>query len=112
MSISKSYNKNNGVTYVYEVYENKWDPVKKRAINKRRCIGKIDPETGEIIPTRKRKTDTVVPAGSSVPVSSADVNQDLVRSLASQAEYLQQLIDSARSQLEQIQSLLDSIQSR
>ena len=25
MSISKSYNKNNGVTYVYDVYENYWD---------------------------------------------------------------------------------------
>lgn len=30
MSISKSYNKQNGVTYVYEVYENYWNKEKKR----------------------------------------------------------------------------------
>jgi len=54
MSFSKSYNKNTGVTYVYEVLENKWDPVKKRAVNKRKLIGKIDPETGKVVPTRKK----------------------------------------------------------
>lgn len=55
MSISKSYNKQNGVTYVYEVYENYWNKEKKRPESKRRLIGKIDPETGEIVPTSKAK---------------------------------------------------------
>lgn len=53
MSISKSYNKQNGVTYVYEVYENYWNKEKKRPESKRRLIGKIDPETGEIVPTSR-----------------------------------------------------------
>ncbi len=55
MSISKSYNKQNGVTYVYEVIENYWDKEKKRSITKRKLIGKIDPETNEIVPTSRRK---------------------------------------------------------
>lgn len=58
MSISKSYNKQNGVTYVYEVYENYWNKEKKRPESKRRLIGKIDPETGEIVPTSRAKKRT------------------------------------------------------
>lgn len=55
MSISKSYNKQTGVTYVYEVYENYWNKEKKRPESKRRLIGKIDPETGEVVPTSRAK---------------------------------------------------------
>lgn len=55
MSLSKSYNKQNGVTYVYEVLENYWDKEKKRPQSKRKLIGKIDPGTGEIIPTSRRR---------------------------------------------------------
>ena len=51
MSISKSYNKQNGVTYVYEVIENYWDKEKKQSRSKRKLIGKIDPVSGEMIPT-------------------------------------------------------------
>jgi len=54
MSISKSYNKQNGVTYVYEVVENYWDKEKKQSRSKRKLIGKIDPVTGEIVPTSSR----------------------------------------------------------
>ena len=55
MSISKSFNKQNGVTYVYEVTENCWDKEKKRPRTKRKLIGKIDPVTNEIVPTSRKK---------------------------------------------------------
>lgn len=55
MSISKSFNKQNGVTYVYEVTENYWDKEEKRSKTKRKLIGKIDPETNEIVPTARKK---------------------------------------------------------
>lgn len=58
MSISKSYNKQNGVTYVYEVLENYWDKEKKRPQSKRKLIGKIDPETGEVVPTSRKKNSS------------------------------------------------------
>ena len=47
-------NKKTGVTYVYESVSY-WDREKKQSRAKRRCIGKLDPETKEVVPTRKRK---------------------------------------------------------
>ena len=43
----------NGTTYVYEIMENYWDPVKQQSRNTQVCIGKLDPKTGEIIPSRR-----------------------------------------------------------
>ena len=45
-------NKLNGVIYIYESV-GYWDKQKKQARNKRKCIGKLDPATGEIIPSHK-----------------------------------------------------------
>lgn len=59
MSIVKLKDKRTGTTYVYES-ESYWDKEKKQPRNKRTLIGKINEETGEIVPTdgrgRKRKT--------------------------------------------------------
>ena len=42
-----------GITYVYK-NESYWDKVEKKTKHKRTCIGKLDPVTNEIIPTRKK----------------------------------------------------------
>lgn len=59
MAIIKQYHKDTDTTYVYESISY-WDAEKKQSRSKRKCIGKIDPETGEIVPTgrrgRKKKT--------------------------------------------------------
>lgn len=49
--------KKSGTVYAYESISH-WDKKKKQSRAKRKCIGKLDPESGEIIPTRKwtRKT--------------------------------------------------------
>ena len=52
-SIIKKLNKQTGITYVYES-ESYWDKEKKQPRSKRRLIGKINEETGEIIPTSGR----------------------------------------------------------
>ena len=41
--------------YAY-LNESVWDPEKKKCVNKRKCIGHLDPETGEIVPNRKVRT--------------------------------------------------------
>jgi len=46
-------NKKTGVTYVYESVSF-WDKKKQQSRAKRRCIGKLDLETKQIIPTTKR----------------------------------------------------------
>ena len=45
-------NKKTGVTYVYEA-TSVWDKEKKQPRNKQVCIGKIDPETEEFIPSKR-----------------------------------------------------------
>lgn len=53
-SIIKTLNKKTGVTYVYES-ESYWDKEKKQPRSTRKLIGRIDEETGEIVPTSGRK---------------------------------------------------------
>lgn len=53
MALIKQYHKDTDTTYVYESISY-WDEEKKQSRSKRRVIGKLDPETGEIIPTGKR----------------------------------------------------------
>ena len=53
MAIVKQYHKDTDTTYVYES-TSYWDAEKGQSRSKRRVIGKIDPATGEIVPTGKR----------------------------------------------------------
>ena len=50
MSIIKQYHKDTGITYVYES-ESYWDKEKKQPRSRRKLIGNLVDETGEIIPT-------------------------------------------------------------
>ena len=51
-------NKKTGVTYAYESISY-WDKDKRQSRAKRKCIGRLDPQTQKIIPNR-RKTGTIV----------------------------------------------------
>lgn len=53
MAILK-YANQSGTVYVYDVVS-EWDPVKKQSRSKRKCIGKVDPKTGETVPTSGRR---------------------------------------------------------
>jgi len=55
MAIVKQYNKKTGTTYVYESHSY-WDKERKQHRSDRKLIGKLDPVTGEIVPTKKKKT--------------------------------------------------------
>jgi transposase len=48
-------NKKSGVIYAYE-NRSYWDPVKKQSRANRKLLGKIDPQTGTIVPTRSRNS--------------------------------------------------------
>lgn len=63
MAIIKQYDKRSGITYAYESHSY-WDPEKKMSRAKRKLIGRIDPESGEIIPTdgrNRKKKDGAAP---------------------------------------------------
>lgn len=106
MSISRSFNKNTGVTYVYDVYENYWDKEKKKYVQKRRLIGKIDPETGQIVPTRSRKKSPSV-SGSSAPLESD--YEALYHQAAQELEQKNLEISLLTSRLEKLENELSSV---
>ncbi|WP_139693990.1 IS1634 family transposase [Sporolactobacillus terrae] len=54
MGIVYQTNKKTGITYAYR-NEPYWDKEKKQSRAKRKLIGKVDPDTGKIIPTRPYK---------------------------------------------------------
>ena len=53
MAIIQQYHKDTNTTYVYESISY-WDAEKGQSRSKRKCIGKIDPVTGEMVPTGRR----------------------------------------------------------
>ena len=53
MAIIKQYHKASDTTYVYES-SSYWVPELGQSRSKRTLLGKLDPETGEIVPTGKR----------------------------------------------------------
>lgn len=53
MAIVTQTDKRSGITYAYEATYY-WDKEKQQSRSKRTCIGKVDPATGDIIPTRGR----------------------------------------------------------
>ena len=53
MAIVKQYDKRSGITYAYEATYH-WDKEKQQSRCKRKLIGRVDTETGEIMPTDGR----------------------------------------------------------
>ena len=53
MGIIHQYDKRSGITYAYESHSY-WDKEKKMSRAKRTLIGRVDPDTGEIVPTDGR----------------------------------------------------------
>ena len=53
MAIVYQRNKKSGVVYVYESISY-WDKEKNQSRAKRKCIGKLDPTTSKVVPTRPR----------------------------------------------------------
>ena len=85
MAIIKQYHKDTDTTYVYESISY-WDEEKKQSRSKRRVIGKLDPVTGEIVPTGKRGRRSKNPENrQEIPAASAADRQaeEKIRELTS-----------------------------
>ena len=64
MAIVKVHNKSRNITYVYESVSY-WDKELKQPRSHRKLIGRVDPATGNVVPTGKRtKADTSTPLHS------------------------------------------------
>ena len=72
MSIIKQKDKRTGITYVYES-ESYWDKEKQQPRSNRKLIGKIDEQTGEVVPTDgrgKKRTEIKKPVSPDTALCS------------------------------------------
>lgn len=100
MGIIKQYDKRSGITYAYES-KAYWDPDKKMSRAKRTLLGRIDPETGEIIPTdgRNRKKKEEKPTVA----SSSEDYKDMYEKLLKKNEAQEKIIKSLQEKIKKME---------
>ena len=112
--IVKSFDKKTGITYLYSS-ESRWDPVRKRPSPVRKCIGKLDPVTGKMVPTGKRgrpkKATVATFASDEPPVLSEDV-VTLQRQLSETREELSEAREQLQQALVKISDLQETINEK
>ena len=102
MAIVKVHNKSRNVTYVYESISY-WDKELKQPRSHRKLIGRIDPATGDIVPTGKRAKADTAAVDVTPPHSDTDYKELYEQALAAIAQK-DALIDELRSRLEAVES--------
>ena len=116
MAIIKQYHKDTDTTYVYESVSY-WDEEKKQSRSKRRVIGKLDPETGEIVPTGRRgrrpKDASASPAGVPAELPRLYENsQARVKELMLAIDMKDQEIAGLRKEIRSLKDALSQIDRR
>ena len=104
MAIVKQYHKDTDTTYVYESISY-WDEEKKQSRSKRRVIGKLDPVTGEIVPTGKRgrKPKNAGPEGDSAELARLyEESQARIRELSLETARKDAEISSLRKEIQDL----------
>lgn len=95
MGIVYQTDKRSGITYAYE-NQSFWDPELKRSKSKRKLIGRVDPETNEIVPTdgrcKKRSPSYVAnPEEEAMPKTVKELREEVLRLRRENSELLSQL---------------------
>lgn len=106
MAIVKSYNKERDVTYVYDSYSY-WDKEKKQPRSKRKLIGKIDPVTGEVVPTGRRGRPKSSPANSDTNSSAAKQTVHKSSDQDAVIRDLQKEIETLRRENQRLNKVID-----
>ena len=100
MAIIKQFDKRSGITYVYDS-KSYYDKEKKCSRAKRTLIGKIDPDTGEMIPTDGRNKGAKSKADSISP----GINKDKrILELEDENRQLKLQVSALKKELERIQA--------
>ena len=97
MAIIKQFDKRSGITYVYDS-KSYYDKEKKCSRAKRTLIGKIDPDTGEMIPTDGRNKG----ARSNPDAVSNEIDKR-IQELVDENRQLKLQISALKKELERIQ---------
>ena len=102
MAIIKQFDKRSGVTYAYESVAY-WDPEKKMSRAKRKLIGRINPETGEIIPTdgrNRRKKDETEKGEETTP---SENYKEMYEKLLKKCESQELIIKSLQERIKELE---------
>ncbi len=108
MSIVKHTDKKSGRTYVYESTPH-YDPVSKQQRPRKKYLGMLDPETGELIQSsgkRGRKfgsKNRPKPAGS----NTAKVMEEQLKSLSSRLHEVERTLQASQKETEKLRKDLD-----
>ena len=115
MAIIQQYHKDTDTTYVYESLSY-WDAEKGQSRSKRKCIGKIDPVTGTMVPTGKRgrKKEEGPSQLANEEMSRLKVlygqSQKEIASLNAKASELEKTLSSLTKQNQKLSNTLHRIQ--
>lgn len=109
MSLVKLKDKRSGTTYVYES-ESYWDKEKKQPRSRRKLIGKLDEETGEIVPTGKsgRKKGS---GRKQEENSSPEPITEYIRVIAEKDEQIRLLKTENRTLIKEKQDILKTLEA-
>jgi hypothetical protein len=109
MSVVKIYNKQRDITYVYESVSY-WDKEKKQPRSQRKLIGKLDPVTGEVVPTGKRgkaQNDTALHSDTGKLSDLLALKEKEILNLKQQIEALKQENLKYRKLVSQLGDIID-----
>ena len=113
MALIRQYRKATDTVYVLDA-ERIYDPEKKQTrYVHRRLIGKVDPSTGEVIPTGKRGRPRKDPAAKNAQDEQEKVtasNGQTIAELTARIEQLQQELEASQEQIRSMNSIMQSIQ--
>ena len=97
MAIVYQYDKRHNVTYVYESHSY-YDKEKKQSRSSRKILGRLDPATNEIVPTRKRATTSQQASPSESPSAATEEKQ---QALSDEISILRAQMKQMENQLSQ-----------
>lgn len=104
MSITKSYNKHTDTYYAYDTTYI-WDDKLQKKVQKKVCIGKYDPETGDIIPNAKRGRPSKKAVISKAPQNDGQPGSHMEDTAANMGDELTAIL----SQLQEIEKSMAGI---
>lgn len=100
MAIIYQHDKRSGITYAYDS-KSYYDKEKKCSRAKRTLIGRVDPDTGEIVPTDGRNKGAKSKPADSTPELDKD---KLILELENENRQLKLQISALKKELERIKS--------
>ena len=114
MSITRSYNRHTNTYYAYDTtYE--WDEKAQKKVQRRRCIGKYDPDTGEIIPAERRgrpakyiETEHIENTAGSSALQYREILSK-ARTLASRISSIEDMISNASEDIRSLRQSIDAL---